>query len=299
MKKDQQYIQDLQKEHNVRNADYKEKLTTYGQHAENDYDLIERTLIKLNGSKDFSNKTCVDLGCGDGFLMKILSKRINFKFIDGVEINRFAVESLESDKNNPFNKLFNKQILDFQPRIKYDFCIFTEVLEHLYDDEIINTIEKIKSITKNVVITTPDPASNFQLGFYLGELKESNKEKYQIRNLDEFRAIESAAHKSTVMRRSMKMAGFSDKSIVWEDNNIHVNKNKTVIYYGKSEKINTKRINHFGLQSKNYVVDDNSDFIRVYRDILIDSAQFFPKFNKRFSLIKFLKHHFNKRILKK
>ena len=52
MKKDQQYIQDLQKEHNVRNADYKEKLTTYGQHAENDYDLIERTLIKLNGSKD-------------------------------------------------------------------------------------------------------------------------------------------------------------------------------------------------------------------------------------------------------
>mgnify|MGYP001242759117 CR=1 FL=1 len=294
MSNDHDYIKDLQKEHNVRNDDYKKKLTTYGQHAENDYDLIEKTLININRSKDFSNKTCVDLGCGDGFLMKIMSNRVNFKFIDGVEINKFAIDSLNNDKKSPFNELYNVEILKFEPKIKYDYCIFTEVLEHLYDDEIVSTIEKLKSIAKNIIITTPDPASNFQLGFYLGELKEANKHNYEIKNLNEFRAIESAVHKSTVMRRSMRMAGFKNKTMIWEDNNIHVNKNKTVLYYGKSTNINPQRINHYGLQSGDYIANENSDFIKIYKDILIDSAQFFPKFNKRFNLIKFIKHHLDK-----
>ena len=211
------------------NIDHKENLTTTGQHADNDYDLIEKILKKLNKSNDFSEKTCIDVGCGNGTFMKNLSDRITFKSVDGIEVNKFAIDNLNQDKLNPFNNLYNSEILNFQTDFKYDFCIFTEVLEHLYDDEIIETIHKLKSISKNIIITTPDPVTCFQLGFYLGELKLANQNTYLINNIDEFRGLES------------------------------------------------------------------SDFKKIYMDILIDSAQFFPKFNKKFNLWNFIVHQYNKR----
>jgi len=276
------------------NIDHKENLTTTGQHADNDYDLIEKILKKLNKSNDFSEKTCIDVGCGNGTFMKNLSDRIKFKSVDGIEVNKFAIDNLNQDKLNPFNNLYNSEILNFQTDFKYDFCIFTEVLEHLYDDEIIETIHKLKSISKNIIITTPDPVTCFQLGFYLGELKLANQNSYLINNIDEFRGLEAAVHKSTVMKTSMRMSGFKTKTIKWNDNNINLYMH-TILYYGETQKINPQRINHYGLQKSNYSVSESSDFKKIYMDILIDSAQFFPKFNKKFNLWNFIVHQYNKR----
>ncbi len=275
------------------NLSHIEKLTTIGQHADNDYELIEKILKKLNMSDDFSEKTCIDVGCGDGTFMKNLSEKIKFKSIDGIELNKFAVNNLDQDKFNPFNNLYNADILKFEPDFKYDFCVLTEVLEHLYDDEVIKTIEKLKSIAKNIVITTPDPATCFQLGFYLGELKIANQNSYIINSIDEFRSLEAAVHKSTVMKMSMRRSGFKTKTIKWNDNNINLYMH-TILYYGKSEKINPQRINHYGLQKNKYSASESSDFKKIYMDILIDSAQFFPKFNKKFNLFKFIIHQYNK-----
>ena len=51
--------------------------------------------------------------------LKIIYQLIKFKQIDGVEINKFAIENLLSNpKENPFTNLYNEDILDFQPKEK-------------------------------------------------------------------------------------------------------------------------------------------------------------------------------------
>ena len=275
--------------------DYYKTLTTTGQDAENDVNLIISVLRKLNKGSDFSSKTCIDVGCGNGNLIKEIKKEIEFKSITGLETNKFAIDYFkENPEDNPFDDLVNASLLEMPIDKKYDYCIFTEVLEHLYDDQVVPALENLSNISENIIITTPTPVSCFQLGFSLGELKDFINNDYEL-DQDIFNALEGAAHKSTVMRRSMQRAGFKSKIIKWPDNNINKYV-KTVIYYGKLENINLDKINHYGLKSGDYKISKNQDYKKAYLNISVDAALMFPKFNKPFSFIKYLKHHFNKLI---
>ena len=70
---------------------------------------------------------------------------------------------LSKTQRNPFDELIHASLLDMPLDKKYDFCIFTEVLEHLYDDQVIPALEKLSKIAKYIVITTPTPVTCFQL----------------------------------------------------------------------------------------------------------------------------------------
>jgi len=275
--------------------DYYETLTTTGQDAENDVNLILNVFKKLNKGNDFSTSTCIDVGCGNGNLIKEIKNKIKFKSITGLETNKFAIDYFEQNpEENPFDQLIHASLLDMPLDKKYDFCIFTEVLEHLYDDQVIPALEKLSKISKYIIITTPTPVTCFQLGFSLGELKDFINNNHKL-DEDIFNALEGAAHKSTVMRRSMQRAGFKSKIIKWPDNNINKYV-RTVVYYGKLEDINLNRINHYGLNSKNYKITKEQDFKKAYLNICLDAALMFPKFNKPFSISKYIKHHINKLI---
>ena len=92
---------------------YYETLTSTGQDAENDVNLILSVLKKLNKGIDFSNSTCIDVGCGNGNLIK----EIKNTSID------IAVTSVEKIIKNTIDKskldnIFQKNIDESKEALK-------------------------------------------------------------------------------------------------------------------------------------------------------------------------------------
>lgn len=254
-------------------------------------------LVKCNKSSNFSDKSILDFGFGDGTLMRGLNELTTFKNRVGTEINKFSIQHLESNHElNPFDKIFHSNDLNNEYSEKFDFCICTEVLEHLYVEDIVPFLNNIKKISNFVIFTTPAPQSVFPLGFNLGEIKNTinNTEKFDSNS---FQALEGAIHKSTVFPISMRFAGFKIKKINYPNNNINLI-SRTMIYYGDTKKINIERINYSGLSKSSFKTTKSSDYLNVYLNILIESSLQFPKHNKKFKFHKFLVHNLQKIILK-
>jgi trans-aconitate 2-methyltransferase len=271
-------------------SDYHGELLSTGQKGpDNSVGFVNKSLLKLNKSNDFSNKTLLDVGCGNGIITAQLSQLIKFKQIDGVEINKFAIENLLSNpKENPFTNLYNEDILDFQPKEKYDFCILVEVLEHLYLEDVIPTLQKLSKICKSLIITTPHPSSCFQLRFNLEEIKRTINDVDELNNF-EFEAFEGAIHKSTVTPFSMRQAGFKVSKHDYDPNYVN-NKWRTMIYFADTKNLRLNKIRIHGVQKRNEI----NNLKLNYLNLIIDTTLFFPMFNFKPSLIKKLSYYFKK-----
>lgn len=269
---------------------FQDELKTTGQRAEVSLEHLYKSLVKINKSNNFHNKTLLDAGCGNGKTVKELTELTNFKKIDGVEVNKFAVDYLTNNpKENPYENIYNSHILDFQPKEKYDFCILVEVLEHLYVKDVIPVLQKLLSICDNLIITTPHPSTCFQLKFNVEEIQNTINNLDKLNN-DEFVSLEGAIHKSTVTPFSMWQAGF--KVSKWDHpppNYVH-KKWRTMFYVSKKGNIKLNKIRTYGVEDRN----NFKDLKQNYLNLLIESTLFFPMFNYEPTLIKRISYYLKK-----
>lgn len=101
-------------------------------------------------------KTILDLGCGEGSLMQLLSKGRDWQ-ITGIDIYKGAIETAR--KRNVYQKLICGDLLktirdNFDS--KYDVVFFSQAIEHVtrnQGEKILDEIEKIAK--KRIVVGTP------------------------------------------------------------------------------------------------------------------------------------------------
>lgn len=139
------------------NYDKFHKATTVQSKIINDNNFTYRIILKIINKYLTYPSNILDIGCGAGALALYYAGKGND--ILGIDISQKAVDSAnESAKyiglqNIRFKKMnFPKEI----PDEKFDFIIFTEVIEHLEDDLL--ALKKIFSLLKSggiVVISTP------------------------------------------------------------------------------------------------------------------------------------------------
>ncbi len=105
-----------------------------------------------------NSNTILDLGCGDGSLMAILSQGKNWQII-GVDIYEDGLKKAEGRKI--YKKLIKGDILtsvQFLNKLskKYDVVFFSQVIEHISKkrgEKVLNEIEKLSR--KKIIVGTP------------------------------------------------------------------------------------------------------------------------------------------------
>lgn len=125
------------------------------------YKQILNTVNKYLGD---SKKEILDIGCGAGTLCFYYADKGHI--VHGIDISRKAIAECKKsaielglDDRVMFNVMqFPNELLDK----KYDFIIFTEVIEHLEDDRL--ALEKInKLLKKNGMVFLSTPSKNAPL----------------------------------------------------------------------------------------------------------------------------------------
>lgn len=109
-----------------------------------------RRRIVRNLTATVPHARILDLGCGDGSLIKEMSQSLNAEF-EGSDISE---EALAIARNNvPGVRFFPLDLMNGKPDKIYDVITLSEVLEHIEDDEFVLTA--IAPFTRHVVISVP------------------------------------------------------------------------------------------------------------------------------------------------
>ena len=119
------------------------------------YDYLFLVNYLINRVNQFQFENLLDFGCGDGRFINDL-KKIKRSNIYGYEISEQA--ALFFDAFNPGTKLIRdlKELSDYNNF--FDIIIFSEVIEHIPDDQIKENIDAIYGCLKNngfLIITAP------------------------------------------------------------------------------------------------------------------------------------------------
>lgn len=151
----------------------------------NEDELIEKQTLperklnlhqqRLNKALDFlklsGSASVLDIGCGEGKLLKLLLKEAQFKKIAGMDVSfrelQKAKENLYLDQASPAMrdriKVFQGSVTYKDGRLKnYDAATLVEVIEHL-DEERLPAMEKVVfgfAKPSTVILTTPNAEYN-------------------------------------------------------------------------------------------------------------------------------------------
>ena len=115
--------------------------------------------------------TVLDIGCASGIIGDYLSKNKNC-IVDGIDLDIKAIELAK--KLNSFNNLYNLN-LDIEEEykmfekkaLKYDYLIFADVLEHIYDPiKVIYQYSEFLKYNGEILISIPN-VSNYDVIFGL------------------------------------------------------------------------------------------------------------------------------------
>ena len=112
---------------------------------------VNKFLDKLTFSKPF---TFLDIGCGNGFLTKQISKY--FKSTTGIDLSGTGIEQAQKLNNEKLQ--FRNMSLDqmIEEGKKFKFITSFEVIEHQYlPDDFLNQINKILENDGKLLISTP------------------------------------------------------------------------------------------------------------------------------------------------
>ena len=143
-----------------------------------------KSLTQIFKNEIKSAKKILDLGCGDGSLLKEIGSISNEKMVYGYENSKELISELRRNYRNTENITF----LSNPKENEYDLIFCTEVIEHLYDkdlDNLIKVIKKIKSPNGHVIFTTPNN-ENLKNSFIYNPVNNKVFHRWQhVRSWDE------------------------------------------------------------------------------------------------------------------
>jgi SAM-dependent methyltransferase len=121
---------------------YNKLLMFYGRISHQDSSLDKKIASKDKQvclfEKELKNKSIIDFGCGEGFFLKNIQKKIAYKKLVGVDI--FIPDSL---KKNQKIKFISSSIINFETDEKFDIAFSDNVLEHLSPLDYSNHLQSV------------------------------------------------------------------------------------------------------------------------------------------------------------
>ncbi len=147
--------------------------------AKNNFTYINILPI-LNSCLNKNVKRILDIGCGSGTIsLHLASKGYNVK---GIDISKKAIKACKESAKSIGLKNVEFEVSTFPdniPKGKYDLVFFSEVIEHLPDDEL--ALKKIhKLLNPGGVLFLSTPSKNAPL-YRLGLAKKFDKEVGHLR----------------------------------------------------------------------------------------------------------------------
>lgn len=120
----------------------------------------------------------LDMGCGDGKLIKIISDSGQFRKIGGVDKSekRIAKACRLVEKNSCIS-FYNQSFLEYNSNFKnYEAIILSEVIEHLQKEEIEKVLDLIllDYLPNVLIITTPNRTYNINFEVLYNGLRHSS-----------------------------------------------------------------------------------------------------------------------------
>ncbi len=168
--------------------------------SENNFTYINIIPI-LNSCLNGGVKNILDIGCGSGTISLHLASK-GFK-VKGIDISKKAIKACEESSKSIGLKNVEFEVSDFPNKIlngKYDLVFFSEVIEHLPDDEF--ALKKIhKLLNPGGILFLSTPSKNAPM-HKLGLAKKFDKEVGHLRRY----TIEE-------LREKLKRNGFKVKNI--------------------------------------------------------------------------------------
>lgn len=155
----------------------------------------------LNSCLNKKVKSILDIGCGSGTIsLYLASKGYSVK---GIDISRAAINTCKNSAKNMMLKNVKFEILEFPKKIptgKYDLIFFSEVIEHLPNDELaLKRIHTLLNYNGTLFLSTPSKnAPLYKLG-------ATNKFDKKVGHLRRYEAEE--------LTNKLKKCGFKIKNI--------------------------------------------------------------------------------------
>lgn len=117
---------------------------------------ITKDLIKIFQLYNFQKFNHLDVGCGNGYITKIISKF--FKKTIGIDLSKdgikFAKKNFYNKKKISFLNTSSDNLI--KKKLKFDVITTIEVIEHQYDPfKFLSDLEKLCKKGGYVIITTP------------------------------------------------------------------------------------------------------------------------------------------------
>jgi 2-polyprenyl-3-methyl-5-hydroxy-6-metoxy-1,4-benzoquinol methylase len=134
------------------------------KHVNEDFNIdnYKKTLIREHGDiLKNKNKKILDIGCGAGFLLRVLEEQ-GFKNLVGVEID--ASQANEAKKGLSHSFIFNEDVFSFfnNNKEKYDIVFLYDLIEHINKENIVPLLKLIhNSLNMDgiIIIKTPNADS--------------------------------------------------------------------------------------------------------------------------------------------
>ncbi|MFA5075462.1 MAG: class I SAM-dependent methyltransferase [Candidatus Babeliales bacterium] len=106
-----------------------------------------------------SNKKILDVGCGFGALGQEFKKQNNY--VVGIDINQYAIDIAKTRLDQAYVcDITDKNSLNFLQENSFDFIIFADILEHLYDP--VKILKIFNNYLKNdghIIVSLPNIAA--------------------------------------------------------------------------------------------------------------------------------------------
>ena len=123
-------------------------------------DILKRIIKKIG---TFENKTILDFGCGHAFFIDhLVSLKQKPKEYIGLDFSQDSIDFLNTKKQTgtfEHSGVFVKSLPSQLEDCSVDICFLIEVIEHLDDSQLINTLAEVYRTLKPsgyLVITTPN-----------------------------------------------------------------------------------------------------------------------------------------------
>lgn len=121
------------------------------------YAFVNNKFIKdfVNIAKITNPLSILDVGCGEGFVTKHLSKTLTKSFITGIDFNKEAIKYAKNNSSNYNVKYLDGNLFKLKINQTFDLVTCSEVLEHLINYE--HALEiLIKLSNKYLLLSVPN-----------------------------------------------------------------------------------------------------------------------------------------------